>query len=81
MTQGPAVAYGLDTEIGNLNAGSYADFVLLDLQFSDLSALRLRQADTPTDVLFALSMLSDERAFAETWVAGKIVHQSDKNRR
>lgn len=72
MTQGTAEILGLP-EIGNLNTGTYADFVVLDPHFNELSALRLADSDDPSDILFALSMLADERTTSATWIAGEIV--------
>ncbi|MCY7293890.1 guanine deaminase [Alteromonas sp. a30] len=76
MTQGSAHALSLDDSIGNLNVGSHADFTLLDPKFNELSDLRMSsRTNTPDDTLFALSMLSDERTIAGTWIAGKPVYQ------
>lgn len=71
MTQGAAAAHGLTGTIGNLNPGSHADFVILNPHFDALSRLRIRQEAQVDDVLFALSMLGDDRAVTATFVAGK----------
>ena len=91
MTQGPASAYGLDQDIGNLNPGSYADFVVLNPQFDALSKLRcesLLDQDITTeksreqksmigaDILFALSFIGDDRAVEATYIAGKELKQT-----
>ncbi|GAB2682057.1 guanine deaminase [Aliiglaciecola aliphaticivorans] len=79
MTQGTAAALNLDHSIGNLNPGSHADFVILDPKFSQLSEIRTNSLisegsiDLPSDVLFALSMLADERTTEATYIAGKAV--------
>ncbi|GAC14724.1 guanine deaminase [Aliiglaciecola lipolytica] len=79
MTQGTAKALDLDDSIGNLNPGSHADFVVLDPKFSNLSEIRTASLMTdntinlPSDVLFALSMLADERTTEATYIAGKAV--------
>lgn len=81
MTQGPASAYGLDHEIGNLNPGSYADFVVLNPHFTALSSLRFNSHTQPNktkpqdqaqseDLLFALSFIGDDRAVEATFIAG-----------
>ncbi|MEP1446738.1 MAG: guanine deaminase [Paraglaciecola sp.] len=77
MTQGAAVGLGLEDSIGNLNPGTSADFVILDPEFDELSALRFEHHRTPQDMLFALSMLADDRAIVATYVAGNAVYQSD----
>ncbi|WP_218353512.1 guanine deaminase [Alteromonas lipotrueiana] len=78
MTQGPAVAYGLEQEIGNLNPGSHADFVIIKPAFDELSRLRLADSHSAQDMLFALSMLGDDRAIEQTWVAGVCRYQQQK---
>jgi len=87
MTQGPAVAYGLEHQIGNLNPHTYADFVVLDPYFNALSQLRFqgeqaaqlttqratheRILDDVQDIIFALSFIGDDRAVHATYIAGK----------
>jgi guanine deaminase len=78
MTQGAAVGLGLENEIGNLNPGTDADFVIINPEFDELSALRFESHRTPQDIIFALSMLADDRAIMATYVAGKAVYQADK---
>ncbi|MEP2654018.1 MAG: guanine deaminase [Paraglaciecola sp.] len=78
MTQGAALTLGLDDKIGNLNQGSDADFVVLDPEFDELTALRFENHRTPQDLIFALSMLADDRAISATYVAGKPVYQAKK---
>lgn len=71
MTQGPAAAYGLSHQIGNLNPGTYADFVVLNPQFNALSQLRMAEFESAEDILFALSFIGDDRAVEATYIAGK----------
>ncbi|MDT0596182.1 guanine deaminase [Glaciecola petra] len=87
MTQGPAIAYDLSDNIGNLNPGSYADFVVLTPLANELSKLRHLGANTTStatsnnadqttvenasDMIFALSMIGDDRAVEATYIAGK----------
>jgi guanine deaminase len=71
MTQGPAHNYGLNDQIGNLNPGSYADFVVLNPQFNALSQLRTADSESVEDVLFALSFIGDDRAVEATYIAGE----------
>ena len=71
ITQGAAVALGIEDKVGNLNPGSDGDFVVLDPSFDELSAIRIEQSDgCPENTIFALSMLADDRAIHATWVAG-----------
>jgi guanine deaminase len=77
MTQGAAIGLGLENEIGNLNIGTDADFVILDPEFDELSTLRFKQHRSPQDLIFALSMLADDRAIIATYVAGTPVYRAD----
>jgi len=77
MTQGAALGLGLENSIGNLNPGTDADFVILDPEFDELSALRLKEQRSPEDIIFALSMLADDRAITATYIAGAAVYQTD----
>ncbi|MFW8591359.1 guanine deaminase [Glaciecola sp. 2405UD65-10] len=79
MTQGPACAYSLNDQIGNLNPGTYADFVVLNPSFNRLGELRCAssfesQANGSSgdgeDILFALSFIGDDRAVEATYIAG-----------
>ncbi len=70
-TLGNACALGLDAEIGSLAAGRIADMVLLDPRATDVLAARDDLSETLADRLFALAMLGDERAIAETFIAGR----------
>jgi guanine deaminase len=71
MTQGPATAYDLDDSIGNLNPGTYADFIILNPHFNSLSQLRMNDTSNADDILFALSLIGDDRAVEATYIAGK----------
>lgn len=84
MTQGAAKSLELEHSIGNLNIGTDADFVILDPKFNELSELRSANLlenghiTLPCDLLFALSMLADERTIFATYVAGELVHQNNQ---
>lgn len=71
MTQGAALAHRLDDEIGNLNPGSMADFIVVEPRFDELTSLRIKQDATFDDVFFALSILGDDRAIEQTWISGR----------
>ncbi len=81
MTQGPACNYGLEQEIGNLNPGTYADFVVLNPHFNALSTLRcdaLTDIESASDMLFALSFIGDDRAVEATYIAGQELKHARK---
>jgi guanine deaminase len=77
MTQGAALGLGLEQQIGNLNPGSDADFVILNPDFDELSSLRFEQHREPEDIMFAMSMLADDRAITATYIAGKAVYKAN----
>lgn len=76
MTQGAALGLGLADRIGNLNPQSDADFVVLNPDFDELSTLRFGSHRQPQDIIFALSMLADDRAISATYIAGEPVYQA-----
>jgi len=80
MTQGAAIAHGLDEEIGNLNPGTIADFIVVEPRFDELTSLRIQQDADFDDVFFALSILGDDRMIEETWISGQCCY-SKKNLR
>ena len=73
-TLGAAEALRLEDRIGNLVPGKEADFIVLDPQGTDISARRLADTHSPDELLFALTMLADDRNIAATFVNGKRVH-------
>ena len=73
-TLGGAHALSLDAVIGNFDKGKEADFVVLDTRATPLAALRTDLSATLAEKLFTLVTIGDDRAVAETWVAGKLVH-------
>lgn len=73
-TLGNARALGLEAEIGSLEPGRFADFVVLDPRATDLLAARDDLSETLEDRLFALAILADDRCVRETRVAGRRLH-------
>ncbi|MCP4765664.1 MAG: guanine deaminase [Gammaproteobacteria bacterium] len=70
-TLGAAESLYLDHRIGNFEVGKEADFVVLDLQATELMELRMQNAQSLEDKLFALMMLGDDRCVQATHVMGK----------
>jgi guanine deaminase len=70
ITRGNAVALGLADRIGTLEAGSEADIVVLDARATPAMALRMERAETLSEELFILQVMGDDRAVAQTYVAG-----------
>lgn len=76
-TLGGAKALSVDDRIGNFLPGKEADFVVLDKKATPLIEWRLEHARTPSDVMFVLMMLGDDRVVRSTYVAGQAVHNRD----
>ncbi len=76
-TRGGAEALGLADAIGSLTPGQEADFTVLDPQATPLLADRTTQADTIEDLLFALTILGDDRAVRATYTAGRLAYDRD----
>ncbi|MBU3032025.1 guanine deaminase [Paracoccus marinaquae] len=70
-TRGNALALGMEDEIGTLAPGSAADLVVLDVNATSTMALRAERAETLAEELFILQIMGDDRAVAQTYVAGK----------
>ncbi|MCA0343356.1 MAG: amidohydrolase family protein, partial [Proteobacteria bacterium] len=68
---GNAEALSLEDRIGTLDAGTDADFVVLDAAATPAMALKMEVVRSLTDELFLLQTLGDDRAVRETYVAGK----------
>ena len=58
------------TLIGTLKAGTVADMVVLDARATPEMALRADRIETLAEELFLLMIMGDDRAVAQTYVAG-----------
>jgi guanine deaminase len=70
-TRGNAECLGLEGEIGTLDAGSMADFVVLNAAATPVGALRMETVETLDEELFLLQTIGDDRSVVETYVAGQ----------
>ena len=68
---GNALALGMADQIGTLAKGSDADLVVLDSRATPAMALRMERAETLAQELFILQIMGDDRAIAQTYVAGR----------
>lgn len=71
ITRGNAETLGMTQEIGTLDIGSAADVVVLDGRATSAMALRMDAVETLAEELFVLMMMGDDRAVAQTYVAGR----------
>ncbi|MCO6185126.1 guanine deaminase [Rhizobium sp. L1K21] len=71
MTRGNAEALSLDNHIGALAPGLDADLVVLDMASTPPMALKAETVSTLSEELFLLQTMGDDRAIAETYIAGE----------
>jgi guanine deaminase len=71
MTLGNARAVSLEGTIGSLAPGMDADLVVLDARATPQMAARMEATGSLSEELFVLQTCGDDRAIAETYVAGK----------
>jgi guanine deaminase len=73
-TRGNAGRLRIAHETGAVEAGKYADLVVLDPCATPVLASRQEVSASLEDVLFSLMILGDERAVSATYVRGRKVH-------
>ena len=69
-----ARALKIDAQVGNLEPGKEADFLVLDLAATPLLGRRTAGAKTLAEKLFVLQVLGDDRAIEATYLAGRLAH-------
>jgi guanine deaminase len=72
-TLGGAKALSLDGEIGSIEAGKSADFLVLDLHATPLISMRSDRASSLEDLLAGLIFMGDDRVVKSSWIAGREV--------
>jgi guanine deaminase len=70
-TLGNARALGLEGTIGTIEPGADADLVVLDARATPHTALKMDAVSSLPEELFLLQTCGDDRAVAETYVAGR----------
>jgi len=76
-TLGSAQTLGLDAEIGSLEKGKKADFIVINPYRSDLLSYRLESCYNLLDYLFSISALGDDRIIESTYISGKKVYTQE----
>lgn len=76
-TLGSARALSLDDHVGNFDVGKEADFLVLGWQGVPLLEERVRRANSIEEVLFALTILGDDRCISRTYVGGTLAYDRD----
>lgn len=74
-TRGNAEVLRLGDEVGALDAGKWADIVVIDPKATEVLASRQELSSSLEDMLFALAILGDDRAIRATYIAGRKVHE------
>ncbi len=76
ITRGGAAALGLDSEIGAIETGRFADLVVLDSRATPAMAHRMAaNAGDLEEELFALMTMGDDRSVQATYIQGRQVHE------
>ncbi|MGO2278359.1 MULTISPECIES: guanine deaminase [unclassified Psychrobacter] len=70
ITLGNAQSLLLDNKIGNFMTNKEADFVVIDMEATELLERRMAQTKTLEEQLFVLMMLGDDRVINQTVIAG-----------
>lgn len=78
-TRGNAETLRLGDEVGSLDAGKWADIVVIDPKATEVLASRHELSRSLEDTLFALAILGDDRAIRATYIAGRKVYERQSN--
>jgi len=75
ITLGGAKALCCDDKIGNFEQGKEADFIVLNLNSTDIMQRRMKLVENIEQQLFVLMMLGDDRAIHATYIFGQEQYQ------
>jgi guanine deaminase len=74
-TRGNAERIHLESEIGSLDAGKFADLAIIDPCATNVLESRHVLSQSLEDVLFSMAILGDDRAIRATYIQGRKVHE------
>lgn len=77
LTLGGAKALSMDDKIGSFSTGKEADFIVIDLQATELMSRRIDCANSFEEKLFAVMVLGDDRCTAATYLMGNAVYEAE----
>jgi guanine deaminase len=73
-TLAAAKVLGVDDSIGNFESNKEADFIVLDLNASELIKQKIQTVTDISDLLFCLMMLGDDRLVGEVYILGQCAY-------
>ena len=74
-TLAAAKVLGVDDSIGNFESNKEADFIVLDLNATELIRQKMQTATDISDLLFCLMMLGDDRLVDEVYILGQCAYK------
>ena len=74
-TLAAAKVLGVDDSIGNFESNKEADFIVLDLNASELIKQKIQTVTDISDLLFCLMMLGDDRLVGEVYILGQCAYK------
>ncbi len=70
-TLAAAKVLNLDDRIGNFEVKKEADFIVIDLNATELISQKMKTASSISDILFNLMTLGDDRLIDEVYILGQ----------
>ena len=74
-TLAAAKVLNLSDCLGNFESNKEADFIVLDLNATELLTQRLKTASNINDLLFCLMSLGDDRLVSKVYILGQCAYQ------